>query len=216
MQQLLTRKRRLPGFGGEWKEMRLRDLAIESKTRNPDNLGKDYVRAVNKTLGMVPMKDRTISNDLERYKTVNKNWFAYNPMRINVGSICMWHSDDPALVSPDYVVFFCKPNILVPEFLNYVRMMHRWEQYVQFSGNGSVRVRIYFNDLGNFSFPVPPYEEQQKIAAILSAADREIATHQRQLGALKAQKKGLMQQLLTGKKRVVIDVPDPAIAAAGG
>jgi type I restriction enzyme S subunit len=215
MQMLLTGKRRLPGFSGAWKEMRLRDLARESKTRNPNKLGKEYVRAVNKTLGMIPMKDRTISNDLDRYKTVEKNWFAYNPMRINVGSICMWDKKDPVLVSPDYVVFFCRPNILVPQFLHYVRMTHRWDQYVQFSGNGSVRVRIYFNDLGNFRFQVPPYEEQQKIAAVLSAADREIDTHQRQLDALKTKKKGLMQQLLTGKKRVVIDEPDLTAAVEG-
>ncbi|ANE55315.1 restriction endonuclease subunit S [Methylomonas sp. DH-1] len=48
-------------------------------------------------------------------------------------------------------------------------------------------------------------EEQQKIASILTAADTEIETHQKQLAALKEQKKGLMQQLLTGKKRVKVD-----------
>ena len=54
--------------------------------------------------------------------------------------------------------------------------------------------------------------EQKAIAAVLSTADREIDLHQKQLAALKQQKKGLMRQLLTGKKRVVVD--QPALAAA--
>ncbi|MGH8556288.1 MAG: hypothetical protein ACRESZ_02260, partial [Methylococcales bacterium] len=53
----------------------------------------------------------------------------------------------------------------------------------------------------------PPVKEQQKIASIFSSTDKEIETHQKQLAALKQQKKGLMQQLLTGKKRVKIDEP---------
>jgi type I restriction enzyme S subunit len=51
---------------------------------------------------------------------------------------------------------------------------------------------------------LPSIKEQQKIASVLSAADTEIETHQKQLAALKQQKKGLMQQLLTGKKRVKV------------
>jgi type I restriction enzyme S subunit len=52
---------------------------------------------------------------------------------------------------------------------------------------------------------IPQLPEQQKIAAVLTAADTEIQTHQKHLSALKEQKKGLMQQLLTGKKRVKVD-----------
>ena len=51
----------------------------------------------------------------------------------------------------------------------------------------------------------PTLEEQQKIAAVLSAADKEIETLKKQLDQLKQEKKALMQQLLTGKRRVKID-----------
>jgi type I restriction enzyme S subunit len=59
--------------------------------------------------------------------------------------------------------------------------------------------------LKSLKLKIPELVEQDKIASLLSAADSEIETHQKQLAALKAQKKGLMQQLLTGKKRVKVD-----------
>ncbi|EEZ6073431.1 restriction endonuclease subunit S [Escherichia coli] len=56
------------------------------------------------------------------------------------------------------------------------------------------------------TFEAPEIEEQQKIAAVLSAADAEISTLEKKLACLKGEKKALMQQLLTGKRRVVVDV----------
>jgi type I restriction enzyme S subunit len=60
-------------------------------------------------------------------------------------------------------------------------------------------------DFFSIKVPLPGFKEQQRVAQILSAADAEIETHQKHLSALKEQKKGLMQQLLTGKKRVKVD-----------
>ena len=61
--------------------------------------------------------------------------------------------------------------------------------------------------MGTVEFLMPALEEQQKIASVLSAADAEITTIQNQLDNLKQQKKALMQQLLTGKRRVKVDSP---------
>ena len=83
-----------------------------------------------------------------------------------------------------------------------MRVTHGWERFVQVAGNGSVRVRIYYSDLATFRFKLPPLEEQKRIIAVLNAADREIQLLQQLLAALREQKKGLMQQLLTGKRRV--------------
>ena len=77
-------------------------------------------------------------------------------------------------------------------------------------------LNLNLGDFFSLNVPLPSLSEQRAIAAVFSTADGEIETHQRQLDALKTQKKGLMQQLLTGKKRVVIDAPNPATAAAGG
>ena len=71
---------------------------------------------------------------------------------------------------------------------------------------GGTRTRLYFKNLCEFSFSMPCFEEQQKIAAVLSAADQEVTILQQKLDALKQEKKALMQQLLTGKRRVKVEV----------
>jgi len=73
-------------------------------------------------------------------------------------------------------------------------------------GDGSgQRYVISQDNFRGMSVKIPSHPEQRKIASVLSAADQEIVAHQKQLAALKEQKKGLMQQLLTGKNRVNID-----------
>ena len=61
---------------------------------------------------------------------------------------------------------------------------------------------IGIHDLNNIKIPLPSVPEQRKIATVLSTIDKEISIHQNQLSTLKQQKKGLMQQLLTGKRWV--------------
>jgi type I restriction enzyme, S subunit len=82
------------------------------------------------------------------------------------------------------------------------RTSHKWKQFVTRGGGGSVRVRIYFSDLAELPLYLPPLAEQKAIAAVLTTQDREINLLRKKLDALRRQKKGLMQQLLTGKVRV--------------
>ena len=140
--------------------------------------------------------------------------FAYNPMRINVGSLCMWLGDKPCLVSPDYVVFRCKPGELDADYFDYLRQTHRWDHYMQAAGNGSVRVRIYYDDLAALKFVIPPFSEQVRISAFLRNFDRELSLLRAQLTALKPQKRGLMQQLLTGKVRVRAPASNPVASGS--
>jgi type I restriction enzyme S subunit len=201
MQHLLTGNVRLPGFRHmHWRACELGDVASNSARR----IGGDTpppVYSVTNSIGMVPMDESVVGESIDRYKAVAKFDFAYNPMRINVGSIAMWYGDDEVLVSPDYVVFQCGQE-LDAEYLNHFRKTHYWHQFVNRSGGGSVRVRIYFSDLAELSLNLPPLDEQKAIAAVLNTQDREIELLQQKLDALRRQKKGLMQQLLTGKVRV--------------
>ncbi|WP_252404293.1 restriction endonuclease subunit S, partial [Escherichia coli] len=73
-----------------------------------------------------------------------------------------------------------------------------WHHYRTFESINS-------DDIKTLKLSVPNFEEQQKIATVLSAADDEIATLEKKLACLKDEKKALMQQLLTGKRRVKID-----------
>lgn len=71
-------------------------------------------------------------------------------------------------------------------------------------GSGSTFIEVSKKDISGFSIPLPPLPEQQKIAEVLSAADEEIELLEEELGKLKEQKKGLMQKLLTGERRVKV------------
>jgi type I restriction enzyme S subunit len=203
MQQLLVGRRRFPEYADEaWRDVRLRDVAEVVCLRNRGALGRDSVKAVTKASGMVPMRPELIAGSIERYQIVHPDAFAYNPMRLNIGSIARWRGSDEVLVSPDYVVFRCKSDQLDPAYLDQFRRSHTWSSFMSACGNGSVRVRIWFDDLGVMKLKLPPLAEQRKIAAVLATADREIDLLEQQLAALREQKKGLMQRLLTGRVRV--------------
>lgn len=153
---------------------------------------------VSKVEGIVPMEERIVAADTARYKFVRKDWFAYNPMRLNIGSIARWQGDNDILVSPDYVVFKCKgagPHRLDPAYLDHFRRSDSWEEFVSEKGDGSVRVRIYYKDLAGLQLALPSFPEQQKIAECLDSADALIAAQGRKVEALKAHKKGLIQHL---------------------
>jgi type I restriction enzyme S subunit len=116
---LLTGQRRLPGFARQrWREVRLGEVTRESTRRNGDRLGTDRVMAVTKSVGLTRMRDRTMSDSLARYKVVRPGGFAYNPMRLNIGSIARSSFKRDVLVSPDYVVFEAVPESLDPRFLD--------------------------------------------------------------------------------------------------
>ncbi len=119
-------------------------------------------------------------------------------MRLNIGSIAQWRGAADVLVSPDYVVFKCienGANGLDSAYLDQFRRSASWERFVTEGGDGSVRVRIYFKDLARLQLPVPELVEQRKIADCLTSLDEVIAAQGRKVEALKAHKRGVMQQL---------------------
>ena len=202
MQQLLTGKKRFPGFSEKWKKVTLGDVAENVADQNKGRMGTASLYGVTKAEGMVPMRDHVKGESFDRCKRVETDWFAYNPMRINIGSIARWQGTETVMVSGDYVVFRCNPNRLLPAYLDHLRQSWMWQSFVTRGGNGSVRIRIYFSDLAEFTLPCPPLEEQRQIAAILDTADQQLTLLRTQRTALDQQKRGLMQRLLTGRVRV--------------
>lgn len=208
LERLLTGQKRLGDFDGrKWESVRLGDVTVESKLRNNGALDEKDLYAVAKAEGMVPMRKRIRCGSVGRCKVVRKDWFVYDPMRLNTGSIARWSESGDALAPPDYIVFKCDGTRLDPEFLNHFRLSHRWTQFAEGAGAGSVRVRIRFPDLAAIKLELPPLEEQRRIAAILNSCDRELDLLRQQLAALKRQKHGLMQKLLTGQIRVKVGEP---------
>jgi type I restriction enzyme S subunit len=196
-------KLRLRGIRDDWPHTRLAEVTRELTARNRDGrLGKDSVMGVTNSRGIVPMREQTIGTDLSRYKILPPRAFAYNPMRINVGSIAMSRRASDVLVSPDYVLFECIPGKLDAEYLEHMRRGHFWAHYISAGGSGSVRMRTYYNDLAALRIKLPSYDEQVEIANALGAAQIEIELISAQLDALANQKQGLMQKLLSGEWRL--------------
>ena len=191
---------RFPEFiGQKLHDVRLGEVTEESTARNGSRLPPASVMGVRKEDGIVQMEGRLVAADISRYKLVGSNWFAYNPMRLNIGSIARWQGDSVVLVSPDYVVFRCleqsTPAALHPEYLDHFRRSSQWDAFVNEAGDGGVRVRIYYRDISQLRLIVPDVVEQQKIADCLGSLDDLIAAEGRKLEALRRHKQGLMQQL---------------------
>lgn len=192
---------------------KLSDVTQELTARNGKMLGREAIMAVTKSVGMRPMREETIAGNIERYKLVPPQGFAYNPMRLNIGSIAKSPFDHDVLVSPDYVVFACDESKLLPSYLHHLRHSQKWVSHFELAGNGGVRVRIYYDDLGRFTFALPPIDVQARLVQLLDAASQEIAVLTRYADALRAQKRGLMQKLLTGQWRLPIPKQAQEIAS---
>ncbi|CAH1655422.1 hypothetical protein CHELA1G11_10945 [Hyphomicrobiales bacterium] len=156
---------RFPEYSGQpVQNLHLADATTESTERNGSGQGTAQIMGVSKVEGIVPMEERIVAADTARYKFVRKDWFAYNPMRLNIGSIARWQGDDDILVSPDYVVFKCKsggPHRLDPAYLDHFRRSDAWEDFVSEKGDGSVRVRIYYKDLARLQLALPVVAPQR-------------------------------------------------------
>src|SRR5690625_3237785 len=212
MQQLLTGKKRLLDkngvrFSGEWKDIRLKSVISKVKTRNKDN-SIDRVLSVTNHSGFVLPEDqfskRVASDDVSNYKVVKKGEYGYNPSRLNVGSFARLDSYEEGLLSPMYVVFSVNEKILNSDYFMNWMSSNEAKQRISGSTQGAVCGSVGFRSLGGLPFNLPPVEEQQKSASVLSTADQEISALQQKLDALKQEKKALMQQLLTGKRRVLV------------
>lgn len=195
----LEPKLRFPEFhGAALRSVLLGDVTEECRSRNGNKHSAASVMGVTKAEGIVPMETRLIAADTARYKLVETDWFAYNPMRLNIGSIARWEGEQEILVSPDYVVFKCITNNepgCAPSYLDQFRQTKTWEEFATKGGDGSVRVRIYYKDIARIGLTLPPLPEQQRIADCLSSLDELIAAQAQKVEALKTHKKGLMQQL---------------------
>ena len=147
---------------------------------------------------------RIASDEVSNYKVVIKGQFGYNPSRINVGSFARLDQFDNGLLSPMYVVFSITSEKLDSDFFLYWMKSNEAKQRINNSTQGSVRDSVGFDAISSFALKLPKIQEQRKIAKVLSLADQEIETLQKKLDYLKQEKKALMQQLLTGKKRVKV------------
>jgi type I restriction enzyme S subunit len=208
MQQLLTGKKRLKGFGGEWKEIHIRDVAKEVSIRNKSDK-QLTVLSCTKYDGLVPSLEyfgrKIFADDVSTYKIVPKDHFAYATNHIEEGSIGYQEILDEALISPMYTVFKTDKTVNDNFFYKLLKSHPLVYQYQnRMEGSIDRRGGLRWDGFSIIKIKLPSYEEQTAIAQVLQAADREISLLKAKAEKLREQKKGLMQQLLTGKVRLKI------------
>lgn len=210
MQNLLTGKKRLKGFEGEWKEMHIRDIAKEVSIRNKSDK-QLIVLSCTKYDGLVPSLEyfgrKIFADDLSTYKIVPKNHFAYATNHIEEGSIGYQQNHEEALISPMYTVF--NTDNTVNDFF-FFRLLKSYALVYQYQNRmeGSIDRRggLRWDAFSIIKLKLPTIEEQTSIARVLQTANQEIQLFKSKADKLQEQKKGMMQVLLTGKVRVKLNV----------
>ena len=202
MQNIFSRELRFKDDEGrdypEWEEKKLGEL-IKIKSNRNKNSTVDLVLSVSNTKGFIKQseqfEDRVVaSSDISNYKIVEKNDFAFNPARINVGSIARLKLYDKGIISPMYICFKCL-DLLDYGYLEYFLMTHSFDIQMKKKLEGSVRQTLSAEALGEIVIGLPCLDEQKKIGKFLNFINDKLEKEQEKLDSLNEYKKGLLQQM---------------------
>ena len=190
---------RLDGFEGEWEIKKFK--SISNKRGKSNSKGYDYpAYSVSNQSGLIPQSEQFEGSRLENlektsYKIVEPNEFAYNPARINVGSIAFNDLDETVIVSSLYVIFSLDKSINNDYALLFIKSPE-FNKEVRRNTEGSVREYLFYENFANIRIPIPPtFEEQQAIGSYFSNLDNLINSHQEKITQLETLKKKLLQDM---------------------
>jgi type I restriction enzyme S subunit len=208
MQQLLTGKTRLPGFGGEWETKRLGEVLEKvvgggtPSRSNPNFWGGD--------IPWVTVKDFVTFHPHRTQESITKEGLSKSASnlipsgtlitstRMALGKAVIYEVD--VSINQDLKALFTRQNVSV-QYLYY------WFEYhastLEEMGSGSTVKGLALNDLKSIEFMLADFAEQRAIAAVLSDMDAEIAALAQRRDKTQAIKQGMMQQLLTGRVRLM-------------
>ena len=214
MQRLLTGRTRLPGFTTPWQKVKFGEICKRVTRRNEEN--NQNVMTISAQKGFVSQTDffnkSVASSTLDNYYLVLKDEFCYNKSYSNgypMGAIKRLKEADKAVVTTLYICFSItdKQKLSIDFFEQYCENGEFNQGLMKIANEGGRAhglLNVTPTDFFSLVMLLPTLPEQKAIAEVLTTADNEIATHRKKLDALRLQKRGLMQQLLTGKTRVKI------------
>lgn len=174
---------------------------ICARTSRPNRDGKERpAYSINNKKGVVPQNEQfeegSYQNlDKTAYKIVKKGEFAYNPARVNVGSIGRLRDEAEVIVSSLYVCVSVNSAVDGEYFDAWTKTDDFYKETVR-NTEGSVREYLFYENFANMRMPIPPLAEQQKIAEILATCDRALELKKKLLEEKRKQKQWLMQKLL--------------------
>ena len=176
---------------GKGSAVRLGDFIEEVTTRNKSNNCENVLSVSNK-MGFIKQseqfEDRTVaSENKSNYKVVTEGCFAYNPARINVGSIALLSTYKIGIISPMYVCFKTK-SALDSEYLNFYYQSGFFYKELQKKLEGSVRQCLTYENMSEILIPYVGIEKQKAIATALNKFATLIANEEKYLKSLQKQK----------------------------
>ena len=178
--------------------VRLGDYITEITTRNKAN-SCDNVLSVSNKMGFIKQseqfEDRTVaSEDKRNYKVVTIGCFAYNPARINVGSIALLSSHKIGIISPMYVCFNVK-DTLDAEYLSFYYQSEFFFKELQKKLEGSVRQCLTYENMCDIFIPYVDIQRQREIAVTMNKFVNLIAVEEQYLRLLQHQKSYLLNSM---------------------
>ena len=170
---------------------------ISRKNKNRDN---NNILSVSNSLGFIKQseqfEDREIaSSDTSNYKIVNKNEYAYNPARINVGSIARLQNFNCGIVSPMYTIFTIDISKITYEYFDLFLQSSTFQKQLSQKLEGSVRQCLTFASMQNILIKLPPLETQIEISGKMKFIDSKIKLESDYLNLLQSEKNYLLKNL---------------------
>ena len=189
---------RFPEFSGEWEKCTLGDITTNFSLRNKEQIQYPMYSVTNNR-GFVPQSEQfedreMMGEDIKAYKIIHEGDFAYNPARINVGSIAKYSKKDPCMISSLYVCFKAHSNI-DKEWMMQLLKTPKMNFYYNVNGEGGVRVYLFYPNFARIRTSYPSLVEQQKVAAFLRLLDQRIETQRKIIEKYESLIKGLCEKL---------------------
>lgn len=190
---------RFSGFTDPWEQRKFEDVTFLSGEKNKNNLPFESYSVTNEN-GFVPQNEQfenggtMATADKRMYYIVSKNSFAYNPARINVGSIGYYDGLENVIVSSLYEVFKTSEDI-DDRYLWHWFKSNNFKKLIEQYQEGGVRLYFYYDKLCMCSLPTPSIQEQVKIGRYFDNLDNLITLHQRELEKLQNIKKSMLEKM---------------------
>ena len=174
------------------------DITTNFNVRNKEKIQYPMYSVTNNR-GFVPQTEQfedrdMVGEDIKAYKVIHKDEFAYNPARINVGSIARYEGDKPCMISSLYVCFKSRRQI-DSNWLMHLLKTPKMNFYYNINGEGGVRVYLFYPNFARICTSYPGVEEQKKIAKLLSLLDERISTQNKVIDKLQSLIKGINQRV---------------------
>ena len=210
MQQLLTGQERLPGFHDEWEVKRLGDVtegdAESLGSSTPPDYEFNYISLEDVDAGVLRSSSEQVfrSAPSRARRILRKGDILVSTVRPNLKSHLLFTIDAPNWVcSTGFAVVRCREGVTHPGYVFSHLFGHRVSHQIDEMLTGSNYPAINSGDVRALRIPFPKYAEQTAIAEVLSDMDAELAALEQRRDKTRALKQGMMQELLTGRTRLV-------------